>query len=200
MRVSNHPARFIAASIAIAAMLLTACGAPPAVPSAAPTARPTPVVTPDPHLVEPATADDVFRAIGGGDLRLTVNNATSGDATSALVKRISADISNWPLVITQYRSGAELRKAKKWNAAKPLANGDPPYAFVGLNILVEFGPVTGKLAAPDQARREQVQQMIALIDPLLWPLEQRALVPVAVRAATPASAALAGSPAPSKAP
>lgn len=189
----------MAVSLAGAAMLLTAC-ASPAPPSASPTARPTPVITPDPHLVEPATADDVFRAIRSGDLRLTVNNATAGDAKSALVKRINADIANWPLVISQYRSSTDLRKAAKWDAKKPPVGGNPPYAFVGLNILIEFGPVTGKPAAPDQARREQAQKLVALIDPLLWPMEQRSLVPVEVRSAAPASAATSGSPAPSKAP
>ena len=177
-------------------MLLTACSSPP--PSLVPvTPRPTPVITPDPHLTEPATADDVFRAIAKGKLPLNVTNASSGDPTSPIVKRINADIGNWPLIISEFRTSALLRKAVKWDPKKPVAQGNPPYAFVGLNILIEFGPVTGLLARPDAIRQQQAEGLVALVDPLLWPLEQRSLVFVPTKT-VPASAAVppAASPAP----
>ena len=140
----------------IATLLVTACGsAPPSV--APPTARPTPVITPDPHLTEPATADQIFVAIRVGDLPLNVNNATSGDPTSPIVKRINAAIGNWPLIITEFRSSAALREATKWDATKPPTQGNAPYTFVGLNILIEFGPITGVLAAPDADRQKQAK-------------------------------------------
>jgi hypothetical protein len=203
MRGTNHVAR-PALGLAVALAVVAACGS--AVPSAAPpSARPTPIVTPDPHLTEPATADEVFGVIRTGGLKLSVNNATAGLPSDPLVKRINADVANWPLVITEFRSSAALREAVAWDAAAPPAQGDPPYAFVGLNMLIEFGPVTGPLATPDSTRREQAARLIALIDPLLWPLEQRSVVVVATRTPTaapdasaepPASAASAASPAP----
>ena len=180
----------------MAIMLVTACSSPP--PSVVPvTPRPTPVITPDPHLTEPATADDIFMAIRVGDLPLSVTNATSGDATSPIVKRINADIGNWPLVISEFRTSALLRKALKWDPKKAVAQGNPPYAFVGLNILIEFGPVTGLPARPDALRQKQAEGLVGLIDPLLWPLEQRSIVAVPTRN-IPASAAapIAASPAP----
>lgn len=198
MRVSNHLAR-VAAGLAVSSALLAACGS--ATPSSAPaSAAPAPIVTPDPHLSEPATADELFTAIRSGGLPLSVNNATAGDATSPLVKRINAQIGNWPLIITEYRSSAALREVRGWDATKPPAQGDPPYAFVGMNLLIEFGPITGPLVAPDSARRDQAERLAALIDPLLWPLEQRSVIPIATRtpvrpSATAPSAAVAGSPA-----
>jgi hypothetical protein len=187
MRLSNHAARLGAGAV-MAIMFATAC-ASPAPSSPPPTVRPTPVITPDPHLTEPATADQIFVAIRVGDLPLSVNNATSGDPTSPIVKRINAAIGNWPLIITEFRSSAALRQATKWDPAKRPAQGNAPYTFVGLNILIEFGPVTGVLAAPDAERQKQAQAVVALIDPLLWPLEQRSVVPLQTKTAVPAAVA-----------
>lgn len=181
----------LALGLAIASALVAGCGS--AVPSsAAPSARQAPVITPDPHLTEPATADEVFVAIRSGSLALSVNNATAGTPNEPLVKRINAHVANWPLVISEFRSSAALREAIGWDPTLPPAQGDPPYAFVGLNILIEFGPVTGPLATPDSTRRDQAEQVIALIDPLLWPLEQRAVVAIATRTPTVTPSASAG--------
>jgi hypothetical protein len=105
------------------------------------------------------------------------------------VKRINADIGNWPLIITQFRSSELLRSTLKWDPAKPPAQGNAPYTFVGLNIVIEFGPTTGKLATPDTSRQEQAERLVALVDPLLWPLEQRSVAPLATKTAPPPSAA-----------
>jgi hypothetical protein len=185
MRLSNHAARLGAGAV-MAILLATACASPPPS-SPPPTVRPTPVITPDPHLTEPATADQIFVAIRVGDLPLSVNNATSGDPTSPIVKRINAAIGNWPLIITEFRSSAALRQATKWDPTKRPTQGNAPYAFVGLNILIEFGPVTGILAAPDPDRQRQAEAVVALIDPLLWPLEQRSVIPVQTKTAVPAA-------------
>jgi hypothetical protein len=180
------------------ALLLAGCSSAP--PSSAPaTARPAPAITPDPHLTEPATADEVFTAIRVGDLPLTVNNATSGDPNSPIVKRINADIGNWPLVISEFRSSAALRETTGWDGAAPPEQGDPPYSFVGLNVLIQFGPVTGPLQAPDVRRQDQARMLADLLDPLLWPMEQRSVVRLATRTVAPASGAPAGSAAPSAA-
>lgn len=198
MRVSNHLSRLVAGAV-VAMMLVAACGSPPPS-SPPPTPIPTPVITPDPHLTEPATADAIFLAIRVGSLPLHVTNATAGDPNSPVIKRINADIGNWPLIISEYRTSALLRQATKWDPTKGPAQGNPPYAFVGLNILIEFGPVTGLLAKPDSMRQKQAEGLVALVDPLLWPLEQRSLIPVLTKSAAPASAAaspvVAASPAP----
>jgi len=166
------------------------------VPSSAPavTARPTPLITPDPHLTEPATADAVFTAIGSGELPLVANNATVGGPASPVVKRINADIGNWPLIISQYRSSDILRSTIKWKAAGKPAQGNAPYTFVGLNIVIEFGPTTGKLATPDATRQDQAERLIALVDPLLWPLEQRSVAPLTTKTPPPPVAPSAAQP------
>ena len=170
MRVSNHRARRILALAPVLVVFATvaACGSTPA-PSvaASPTAIPTPVITPDPHLSEPATADQIFNAIRRGDLPLSVNNATAGAANAPMVKQINAQVANWPLIITEFRNAALLR------------------TWVGMNIIVTFGPTTGAPTAPDATRQEQAKDVVALIDPLLWPLEQRSLTPIATKTPPP---------------
>jgi predicted small lipoprotein YifL len=196
MRSSNHSARGIRTLLVLVVVAgLAACGN--AVPSSAPSAtpRPTPVITPDPHLTEPATADAIFGAIRVGQLPLAVNNATAGDPNSPVVKRINADIGNWPLIITQFRTSELLRETMKWDPAKPPAQGNAPYTFVGLNIVIEFGPTTGVLATPDASRQEQAERLVALVDPLLWPLEQRSVAPLPTKTA----AATSGDPSPATA-
>jgi len=193
MRVSNHPGWLAAIGLAVM-VVVAACGSTPAS-SAPPTPVPTPVVTPDPHLTEPATADQVFDALRRAHLPLSVNNATSGTPNSPVVKRINAAVENWPLIITEYRSSAVLRTTAKWDPSKPPVQGNAPYAWVGLNIMIEFGPVTGLLAAPDATRQKEAADMIAIVDPLLWPLEQRSVVPIPTKTATPPPAAASPSPA-----
>jgi hypothetical protein len=153
------------------------------------------VITPDPHLHDPATADDVFNVIRSAGLPLSVNNATKGPGP--MIKRINADIGNWPLVITQFRSGAALRSATKWDASRPPRQGNPPFTFVGLNILIEFGPSTGALATPDAPRVKQAERLAAVLDPLLWPIEQRSVTPMTFASHGSPSASM--TPAPSSA-
>jgi hypothetical protein len=185
MRTSNHRGWRGTTLLIVAVLGTAACGS--VVPSSAPavTARPTPVITPDPHLTEPATADAVFNAIGSGELPLVANNATVGGPGSPVVKRINADIGNWPLIISQYQSSDLLRSTIKWKPAAKPNQGNAPYTFVGLNIVIEFGPTTGKLAAPDATRQDQAERLIALIDPLLWPLEQRSVAPLTTKTPPP---------------
>ena len=149
---------------------VAACGssAPPSAVAAA-TVAPTPVITPDPHLAEPATADQIFNAIRVGKLPLSVNNASAGAPGAPIIKQINAQIANWPLIITEYRSSQVLRDALKWDPTAGPKQGDPPYSWVGMNILIAFGPVTGKPTTPDADRQAQAQALIALVDPLVWP-------------------------------
>jgi hypothetical protein len=197
MRGSNHRVRGALAFAVLIALSSTAaaCGssAPPSV--APPTVAPTPVITPDPHLTGTATADQIFNAIRVGKLPLSVNNASAGGPGAPIIKQINAQIANWPLVITQYRSSQVLRDALKWNPTAGPKQGDPPYAWVAMNILISFGPVTGKPTAPDADRQKQAETLIALVDPLLWPIEQKSMTPVPTKTAPPPA-----SPPPSAAP
>jgi hypothetical protein len=177
----------------IVALTLAACGSSVASPSPSATVAPTPVITPDPHLTAPATADAVFNAIRKAGLPLSVTNASS-DPKLAIVKRINAAIDNWPLIITQYKSSELLRPSAKWDPTKPLDDASPAYVFVGLNIMVAFGPASGTVAVPDSNRQEQAQRLVDVLDPLLWPLEQRSITPIATKTPAPAS-----TPAPSAA-
>ena len=191
MRVSNQSARARGAAAALLAVMLTACAAsvPPSAPS--PTVAPTPVITPNPHLTDPATADAIFSAIRSAGLPLSTSNAFAGAPNAPVVKRINAAVDNWPLIITQYKNTATLREAVKWDPSKPPAAGSPPYAFVGLNIMVAFGPPSGKPVPPDASRQAQALRLVGALDPLLWPIQQRSVTPIPT--ATPPAA----SPAPS---
>ena len=136
------------AVIALVAVATSACGSPP--PSASPVAVATPLITPDPHLADPTTADVVFRALGSGGLRITATNAASGTDGDEPVKRINASYLGWPLIVSQYSSSAALHKATAgWQPGDRPGQGEPPIALTGLNILV-----TGaRRRAPSPRRR-----------------------------------------------
>jgi hypothetical protein len=198
----------VAAGFATLALVATvvACGGS-APPSVAPTPLPTPVVTPDPHLTEPVTADQVFRLLGQAKLGIRANNANSGRGNAAIVKQINADIANWPLRITQYRSSTDLQKTLKWKAGSKPVRNETPYAFAALNVLIEYGPVStaGVPTAPDDTRQAVAAQIAGTLDPLLWPMTQHSVVAVPVRTpipaatAAPSAAPAKGSPKPVKA-
>ena len=126
MRGSNQRARgtLALASLFALSAILVACGSTPPPSVAPPTAQPTPVITPDPHLSEPVTADQIFTAIRVAKLPLSVNNATAGLPGAPIIKQINAQIANWPLVITQYRSSQVLRDALKWDPTAGPKQGD----------------------------------------------------------------------------
>jgi hypothetical protein len=170
----------------IATLVVGACGAS-AAPSSAPTARPTPLVTPDPHLAAPASVDDLFRLLGGADIRITPNTAT-GFPGGDPVKRINATYANWPLVLTEYTSVDTLTNLSRFDPKKPPRRGESPYILAGMNILIEYGPqVTNDLepAPPDPNRRAAFLALVAALDPLIGPLRQRSVEPVPLPAATP---------------
>lgn len=175
----------LALTIVVSAWFAAACAGE--VPTAAPpTARPTPVITPDPHLDDPATADAVFLAMGAAGLPLTANNATGGTEDSPLVKRINATYLGWPLAVSQYRTSAALAKLTDWaHDARP-ARGDPPVAIAGLNILIEWGPTSGgEPPVPAGPQLEGLRDLAATLDVLLSPLRARSVVTVTRSAAEP---------------
>ncbi len=168
----------LAATLIVALAVAAACAdAPPSAPP--PTAAPTPVITPDPHLADPATADQVFLALGAAGLRLTANNAASGPPDGPLVKRINATFLGWPLTVSQYRTTAALQELTAWAPDERPGQGDPSVAIAGLNILVEWGATTG--AQPKDPAGPQIQGLIDLataMDVLLSPLRARSVVAV----------------------
>jgi hypothetical protein len=187
-------ARFVTAAVTT---LVVACGGASA-PSGSPTPLPTPVITPDPHLREPVTADQIFLAFGRARLGIVANNANADTGNPTVIKLINAEIGNWPLRITQYSSSAVLQKAIHWKAGQAPAGDEPPYSIVGMNILVQYGPISARAPGPpDAARQELAAKIIAVLDPLLWPLSQHSVVQVPSRTPEPTAQPSA---APTKAP
>jgi len=184
----------------VTALSLTACSSPPAA-SIPPSAAPTPLITPDPHLKEPVTADQVFIALGAAKLGLVANNANTGNGNPDIVKLINADIGSWPLRITEYKSAAALREALGWKAGATPGGGDAAYGFAGLNVLIQYGPISARPpAAPDGAHQKLASAIIAVLDPLLWPILQRSVDAIPSRTAAPTAAPPAASPSPSAKP
>jgi hypothetical protein len=189
MRHSNHAGRASRLSIlavGVFAMIVVGCG-PAAVASVPSLPPPTPVVTPDPHLFEPVTADQIFLALAKAKLGLVTTNANLGNGNPDIVKQINADIGSWPLRITQYRSSAALTRALGWKSGEAPGRNETPYAFAGLNVLVEFGPTAtaGAPKPPPAGRQEAAATIVAVLDPLLWPLAQHSVVPIPGRTAEP---------------
>jgi hypothetical protein len=173
----------------ILGLAVLGCGSA-ASPSPAPTVA-TPTPTADPRLVEPATADEVFRLLQRQGIRLTGNNAVSGGADDELVKRINATYANWPLTIAEYRTVGDVR-TNGWLPGEP-GTGESPWAFAGLNIVVTFGPQAPPdevPEAPESRFRDAAEDLAAALGRLLGPLEQRSIV------APGAAAAREGPPSP----
>jgi hypothetical protein len=201
-RGSQPRSRSLAAVLIAMGLFVAACGSPP--PSVAPvTPQPTPVVTPNPHLVDPASADAVFTAIARARLPISANTAAAGTDP---VKQINATYLGWPMLISQYTSGASLAKARPWTAGDPPVRGEAPVAIIGLNILIEWGPMTGaKPPTLDDAQVKAMAVFLKAIDPYIGPLRVRTTtaldVPVASAAPTPTpSPTASASAAPSRKP
>jgi hypothetical protein len=205
MRHSNHTGRgrrLPIWAVGVSALVLAACGSAPAA-SAPPTAAPTPVITPDPHLKAPVTADQIFRALGAAKLGMTANNANAGGGNPDIVKQINADIGSWPLRIIEYRSSDALAKALTWKPGEAPGSDESAYAFASLNILIQYGPISARApSAPDPSRQKAAASILATLDPLLWPLLQRTVVAIPSRTAEPSAtpAAPAASARPAKTP
>jgi hypothetical protein len=201
MRTSNQFAargrqrgpQLLAAGLIAMGLFVVACGN--STPSVAPvTPVPTPVVTPNPHLSDPASADAVFTAIARAGLPISANNAAGGTDP---VKQINATYDDWPMIISEYKSAASLAKAKPWTAGEPPHQGEAPLAIIGLNILIEWGPTTG--AKPPKLDPEQIKAMndfLLAMDPYIGPMRIRTTTPLDVPTPSP-SATTSPSPVPS---
>jgi hypothetical protein len=180
--------------------VIVGCG-PSAAASASPTPLPTPVITPDPHLKAPVTADQIWTVIAAAHMRLTANNATILEGT--IVKRINADLEGWTLRITAYTNAAAMQKAKTWDTGKAPGVGEAPYTFAAMNVVVEYGPTSRASAPlpPDPEHQTTAATLVGLLDPLLWPIEQHSVMAIPARTnppPTPAPSKAVKSPAPSK--
>jgi len=203
MRHSNQQARGrrlplpAAGVVALLAAVAVACGGQ-AAPSEAPSAQPTPVVTPDPHLSEPVTANQIYGILAAAKLGMTCPTANLGDGQPGVVKQINCSVAGWPLRITQYQSGAILSHDLVWNSATPGGN-EPPYWWSALNVAISFGPISARAPGqPDSARQAMATQIVGLLDPLLWPIRQHSVMSVPARTPEPA-ATVAPTAAPTKA-
>lgn len=194
MRHSNQSARgtrlpsWLAGFVALlaAGVIVAACGGSNG-PSGPPSAEPTPVVTPDPHLHEPVTADEIYRAFQAAKLEISPNNANLGGGNPRIVKQINAEVGNWPLRITQYTTSADLQKSLGWKPNENAVRNDAPYGFAGLNISVEFGPIdtAGTPGVPNAERQQLATSIVAVLDPLLWPLVQHSVAALPARTLPP---------------
>jgi hypothetical protein len=196
MRRSN---RGLGAVTALVAVMLVGCGGPSTTPG--PSAGATPLVTPDPHLATPAHVDDVFRLVGAAGLKIIPNTASEGTKGDP-IKRITATYADWPLVLTEFSSVNALRRVGKFDLAESPKRGEAPYIVAGANILIEYGPRNTNDPAPvpaDPAHLQALMALVAALDPLLGPLSQRSVQPIALPAptvapASPAPAAAQASP------
>lgn len=154
------------------------------------------MVTPNPHLSDPASAQDVFNGLGREGLKITTNTAAVGAEGAAVITRVNATYVGWPLDVTQYRTAADLTKAAKWKTGEAPGRGEAPVALAGGNILILWGPRTSraKPPAPDERQRVALDALVAALDRLLSPIRTRTVVPVnvAAAAAPPASAGPSG--------
>jgi hypothetical protein len=200
MRHSNHPARerrqrdpairhpraiLAPVSLALLVLIVGACGQA-AAPSASATPLPTPVITPDPHLAAPVTADKVLKVLAAGHLTIYANNATGGP--SPIVKRINADLGGWPLRITAYTTATASRQSVPWKSGSAPGKGEAPYTLAALNVVVEYGPKVEGVAPPpaDPAHKAVAASIVAILDPLVWPIEQHSVATIPARTSPPA--------------
>jgi hypothetical protein len=207
MRCSNHFARgrrlprwaagLAALTVAVAAVA-TGCGG--ANGTAPPSSLATPSPTPDPHLTGNVTADQMYGILITSKLGLTANNANLGHGNPNIVKQINGVIGGWPVRITEYRSAAVMQKALGWKDGVAPGSDEAPYAWAAMNVLIQFGPISAKApATPDGARQATAASIVALLDPLMWPIQQHSVVAIPARTPEP-TAAPSASAAPTKGP
>lgn len=172
------------------ALALAACGG--AGPTPSPSPQPTAAVTPDPHLSDPVSVDDLYITLQVADLDITANTASAGPGGEP-IKRINATYEGWPLIVSAYSSAEALLETADFDPAVPPRRGQAPYALAGLNILVEYGPRTANEAVtePDAEHRRAALALVEVLDPLLGPLAQQSIEPLPIPGASPLPAASA---------
>jgi hypothetical protein len=193
----------LSTSLIVTVGLVAACGSgAPSVALVTPTPTATPSPTPDPHLIAPAKADDVYLGLRAAGLAITTNTANSGGVGRDPVKEIEATYDGWPLSIGQYRSAATLETATHWPPGEQPGIAEAPIEFIGLNILVRWGPISNVPTPriPGGGQLASAEKLRAALDRLLSPLVSRTIVTLPGSVAPPTaspSAAPSGAPKPS---
>ncbi len=183
----------------VAGLLAAGCGtaAAPA-PTSTPAATPSP--TANPHLADPATADAVFNQLRADGIAISANNADRGSGGEPL-KRINATLDGWPIILSQYSSSAAARKAAAFKTGtKPVAD-QAPFTFVGLNIVVEYGPHLRRTGDKVPTAYASVGRALASeLERVIGPLVVRSAVAIQLPRPTPGASITtspqASSPAP----
>lgn len=204
--VARFRARVAALALGLAIVAVAVgCGSS-TTPSVAPTPAPTPRPSVDPHLEEPVSADQVFVALGSANLGIVATSAGATHSAKGIVKQIYADIGSWPLRITEFTDATALRNALRWKAGVAPGRNESAYAFAGMNVLIQYGPLS-QVRAPapaDSSRQALAAKIVAVLDPLLWPLAQHSIVEIPTRPAASkppaASAPAKGSTKPTRTP
>jgi hypothetical protein len=195
---SDRGRRLSIVAVGLLALILNACGSNNGTPP--PSVVPTPSPTPDPHLSEPVTADQIYSILIGAKVAMTCPNANLGNGNPRIVKQINCNLNGWPLRITQYKSGTLMADSLKWTPGSAPTGAQPPFGWAGLNVLIEFGPISAKAPAkPSTDRQQTAASILAILDPLLWPIAQHSVVEIPARTPEP-SAAPSAAAAPTKAP
>jgi len=176
---------------------LGACGTAPS-----PTPQPIPVVTPsprpDPHLSDPTTGNLVYSALIAAGLRVVGNAAITSVGGAEPRRRINATFDSWPLIIEEYSTSKALAAATKITPTSTPRPGDPPFAFAGLNIRIEFGPTTEDKIPTNvtEPTATAASDLAAALETIIGPIRQVAVAPVSL----PTLAAPAASASPEAAP
>lgn len=181
--------RHRASVTALAALLLVAaCGGAAPSASVRPIARLTP--TPNPHLVDPTSADQVIASLAAMGMTVITNNASRG-RDGEPVKIVNATFAGWPLSIAEYSSTARRRELHPLDAS---AVESTRMLLAGLNIIVLYGPPDRPDApSPDPGFVGSARALADALEPLLGPLERQGVL-------APAAAASGASQSPSPAP
>jgi hypothetical protein len=178
-RRPRGPGLWVSTSLILTACLVVACGSgSPSLAVVTPAPTPTPSPTPDPHLIAPAKADDVYLGLRAAGLVITPNTANTGGAGHDPVKEIEATYDGWPLSIGQYRSAVTLDTATNWQPGAQPGVNEAPIEFIGLNILVRWGPISNGPTPriPDGPQLASAEKLRAALDRLLSPLTPRTIV------------------------
>ena len=149
---------------------------------------------PDPHLTEPATADAVFRALNAAGLKLVAEQRRHRRRARAARQADRRDVRRLAAHHQPVQFGEGAGQGDAWKSGAKPGQGEPPIAFKGLNILVEWGPTTGATAAEAERRASgpPLAALIEAIDRSLSPLQTRSNIKVTL----PSHAAPSPAPSP----
>jgi hypothetical protein len=185
-RLPSGRSRALVVAIVIGVLAIGCGGSPPSAPPTVATPVPTAAPTPIAHLAAPVKADIIYQAMVRAGLKIMPNNASTGGPGHEPVKRINATYAGWPLAISEFSSVQSLLDSTKWAAGAGPTSGEAPISFLGLNILIEWGPTTGAgQRKPDDRQLAAAEALHDALDPLVSPVAARTIVPIPGVSATP---------------